>query len=132
MHAQNAAAAYATTMKTTLEPRGVELKAFLRINGRLIAAKDNAKASVAEVAGAIHQNNQLWTILATDVASEGNTLPKPLRAQILSLAIYSQKMGRAILRGEANLSALTDVNSTIIDGLSGKPGNDNDEIEGVA
>lgn len=122
MSHQNAATAYATMTQTMASPRSAELQAFLRVNGRLMAARNNPEIAFTDLADAIHMNTRLWTILATDVASEGNTLPDALRAQIVSLALYSQKTGRAVLRGEAELNDLIDVNSAITNGLSGKSG----------
>jgi flagellar protein FlaF len=121
MYATNAATAYANVATTVLDPRGIEQRIFQQANGRLMAARDPA-APFTILAEAIHINTQLWTLLAVDVLSDENTLPQSLRAQIASLAIYSQKTGRAVLQGNATVDDLIEINSAMIAGLDGDPG----------
>lgn len=71
---------------------------------------------------AVDKNNQLWTILAADLASEGNALPDELRANLLSLADFSLRHGHAVLARKATVDALIDVNMSIMKGLRGKVG----------
>lgn len=132
MHNHNVAAAYAKTAQTTLAPKGVELKAFMRVNGQLMAASNNPNTPMTELAKAVHLNTQLWNILAVDVASDENALPKETRAQIISLALYSQKTGLSVLRGDVGVDALIEVNRPIIDGLSGKSTSEQDMMQGAA
>ncbi len=120
MYASNAAAAYAKVTKSVLGPRDIELRIFRQTNGKLMAARDNPNAPFSDLADAVHVNTQLWTMLAVDVLSDENTLPDTLRGQIASLAIYSQKTGRAVLRKEADINDLIAVNQTIIAGLDGE------------
>lgn len=128
---RSAASAYAKVTKSTAAPRSVEYQAFLQVNGRLMAAKRNPDTPFGELAEAVYQNSRLWTILAADVALEENPLPLPLKAQIISLALYSQKTGKAVLRGEADLSDLIDVNTAITNGLRGQTGTE-DSMKGAA
>lgn len=121
MYASNAAAAYASVTTNILGPRDIEQRVFQQVNGQLMAVRDDPHGHFSEVAGAVHANTQLWTMLAVDVLSDDNTLPLTLRGQIASLAIYSQKTGRAVLRGEAKIDDLIDVNRAMIDGLDGVP-----------
>lgn len=122
MHASNAASAYANVATSVLDTRGIEQRIFQQTNGRLMAARDTPGASFAQLAEAVHVNTQLWTMLAVDVLSDENTLPKTLRGQIASLALYAQKTGRAVLREEAKVDELIDLNRAIIAGLSGDTG----------
>jgi len=122
MFAPSAAAAYAKVSRNVLGPRTVEQKAFQRVTGLLQAMEDEVDVSTVRLAEAIHTNSQLWTILATDAASEANGLPPALRAQIISLAVYSQKTGRAILRKEGQLDDLIQINRAMMAGLDGDPG----------
>lgn len=119
MFAPNAAAAYAKVSQKVLGPRGIEKKAFQQVTGLLQAASDDPTLSTATLAEAIHNNSQLWTLLATDASSEANALPPAFRAQIISLAIFSQKTGRAVLRKEAQIDDLIEVNRAIMAGLDG-------------
>jgi len=122
MFATNAAAAYAKVSNSVLGPRSVEQKVFQQVTGLLNAANASTNISTAQIAEAVHKNSQLWTILATDAASEENALPPALRAQIISLAIFSQKTGRAVLRKESKLDELIEVNRAIMAGLDGDAG----------
>jgi len=119
MHAPNAASAYAAVSSNILEPRSIEQRVFQQTNGRLLAAKDDPGPSSAHLAEAVFINSQLWTMMAVDVLSDENTLPESLRAQIASLALYSQKAGRAVLRSEASIDELIDINRAMIAGLGG-------------
>lgn len=125
MHVPNAASAYASVTTSILDPRGIEQRVFQQTNGRLMAARDTPGASFAQLAEAVHANTQLWTMLAVDVLSDENTLPKTLRGQIASLAIYAQKTGRAVLREEAKVDELIDLNRAMIAGLGGDTGTAN-------
>jgi flagellar protein FlaF len=122
MPVPNAAAAYAKTSRKLLSPRGIEEKAFQQVTGMLQAVNGIANAPTAKLAEAIHNNTQLWTLLATDAASDANALPPALRAQIISLALYTQKTGRAVLRKEAELDDLIQINRAIMAGLDGARG----------
>ena len=72
----------------------------------------------ASVAGALHDNRRLWTRLAADVAGPGNGLPQALRAQIFYLAEFTSHHSRRVLRGEAGLQPLIDVNTAVMRGLA--------------
>jgi len=122
MYANNAASAYATVTTTVLAPRDIEQRIFQQTNGRLMAVRDDPALPFSALADAIYQNTRLWTMLAVDVLSDENTLPKTLRGQIASLAIYSQKTGRAVLKGDAKIDDLIEVNRSIIAGLGGDTG----------
>lgn len=130
MYASQAAAGYAKVTTNVLGPRSVEQKIFQRTTGLLMAANENPSASMAQIAEAVYKNSQLWTLLAVDASSDQNALPPKLRAQIISLAIFSQKTGRAVLRGEAGLGDLIEINSAIMAGLDGDPGS-HDHLERV-
>lgn len=115
----SAAAAYAKVSTTILGPRSIEQKAFQQVTGLLSAVNEGENVPMARIAEAIHRNSQLWTLLAADAATAENALPPALRAQIISLALYSQKTGHAVLRKEASLDALIEINTAIMTGLDG-------------
>ena len=64
-------------------------------------------------------NRRMWLALQADCASDANQLPDAFRAGIISLAIWVDKHSRKVLRHEADIVPLVDVNRTIMDGLSG-------------
>ena len=66
---------------------------------------------------AIHKNNELWTILAADLADPGNMLPNETKAGLLSLAGFVLRQGHAILSGKGTTDMLVDINLSIMKGL---------------
>lgn len=116
MNAQlTAQRAYAQTAGPIRTPRGLEYEAFARITHRLKSASESG--AMGPLATAIHQNRQLWTLLATDVADPGNGLPDDLRARIFYLAEFTDHHSRKVLRQQANAQPLLDINTSIMRGL---------------
>lgn len=116
--AQNAYAAGRTPVRT---PRGTEYALFEIVTARLARAADPS-APMTQRAAALHDNRQLWTTLATDVATDGNGLPQKLRAQLFYLAEFSLLKSSAALRDPSAITALIDVNRAVMRGLDGKAG----------
>jgi len=80
----------------------------------------DAKSSGAKgtpLVDVIDRNRRLWSMLAGDCISDGNQLPKELRAQIVSLAIWVSKYSGDVMRQGAPLDPLIDVNRNIMQGL---------------
>lgn len=118
MNAMNLAlAAYSTSAAPARTPRTTEYEAFARITRLMQSANSAASNPFADRARAIHENRRLWNILATDVASEGNTLPRELRAQIFYLAEFTDLHSRKVLKQNADLQPLIDINTAIMRGL---------------
>ena len=116
--------AYGQASTPTRTPRGVEYEVFARITRRLVAAaRRDRRSGFPEIARAVQDNRQLWTILAADVAGEGNSLPKELRARIFYLAEFTFAHSRKVLNDKADLKPLIEVNTAIMRGLrAGGPG----------
>ena len=66
---------------------------------------------------AVDKNNQLWTILASDLADPDNALPDEVRAGLLSLAGFSLRHGHQALAGKVSLAPLIDINMAMMRGL---------------
>ncbi len=115
--------AYAQVTAIDPSERNVEYRAFSRITRALSSNPDPKTADFPALADAIHKNNQLWSIIATDVASDENALPADLRARLFFLAEFSLQHGRKVLAGTENAAPLIEVNTTIMRGLRtpGKP-----------
>lgn len=96
-------------------PRQAEHGVLSAVTARLRDADPERPASVA---GALHDNRRLWTRLAADVAEADNGLPEGLRARIFYLAEFTNHHSRRVLRGEAGLQPLIDVNTAIMRGLA--------------
>lgn len=75
---------------------------------------------VNDIIRAGHANTELWIALASDLASSGNTLPDQLKANLISLAIFSIKHGHRVLSEDASLQPLLDINLHIMKGLRGE------------
>ncbi len=107
--------AYAQTANPIRTPRGLEYEAFARITHKLKSAAEGGKISA--LAAAVHQNRQLWTLLASDVADPLNGLPTDLRARIFYLAEFTNQHSRKVLHREATIQPLIEVNTAIMRGL---------------
>jgi len=111
--------AYSSSAQSPLRTdRSAEYQAFSEIIRRLSRAGRPNDGKFAELAAAIHDNRSLWTILASDVASTDNALPEALRAQIFYLAEFTDQHSRKVLRGEADVGVLIEINTAVMRGLS--------------
>lgn len=84
------------------------------------AAASRGTKGYTDLVAALHENRQLWTVLAANVAEEDNELPDALRAQILSLANFTFKHTSGVLSKRQSVSPLIEINAAIMRGLSGK------------
>jgi len=114
LQAQNAYGQGAQPIRT---PRGAEYDAFAQITSRLKSSAVKGKAGFADLARAIHDNRRLWTALAADAGSEGNALPKELRARIVYLAEFTRLHSARVLTDGASIEPLIDINAAIMRGL---------------
>jgi flagellar protein FlaF len=116
-----AQSAYAPASPATHTPRDIEYHAFAYVTGRLAEARDGADATggLSRIAEAMFDNVRLWSTLAADVASEGNQLPKALRAQIIGLANFARTHMNKVLSGDESIDALIEINMAIMKGLRG-------------
>ena len=97
-------------------PRDIEYDAFARTTRQLQQAADGH----GSLAAAAHVNTQLWQILACDLAEAGNGLPEPLRAGLLSLALFSIRHGQGVMTRGVSPAPLIDINLSIMKGLRGE------------
>ena len=109
--------AYSEAAAPTRTPRGTEYDIMAKVTHRLIAAARQGRKGFAELSRAVHDNRQLWTLLAVDVANKDNELPEALRAQIFYLAEFTQLHSRKVLRREATVAPLVEINSSVMRGL---------------
>ncbi len=101
-------------------PRDLEYRLFGQVTRALIHASTVDKADVATRIDALDWNRRLWSTLATDCSDPDNVLPKPLRAQIISLSLFISRHSSAIMRGEEDFETLIDINRMMMQGLSGQ------------
>lgn len=97
-------------------PRDTEYDAFSRVTHMLQASlKDPMRAAQAAQA-----NCELWGVLASDLAEPENAHDDNLKAQLISLAIFSIRHGYKVMNGEAGAEALIEINTSIMRGLRGQ------------
>lgn len=109
--------AYGEAAAPTRTPRGLEYDVMARVTHRLLSSARKGRKGFADLSRAIHDNRQLWTILAADVADRNNPLPEDLRARIFYLAEFTQTHSRLVLRREAPVAPLIEINSAVMRGL---------------
>jgi len=108
-------AAYTSSAAPVRTDRSTEYDIFSRITQRLKSA-DPVK-NHAGMVSALHDNRQLWTLLAVDVADADNGLPQQLRAQLFYLAEFTLLHTSKILAGTGQIADLIDVNTSVMRGL---------------
>lgn len=100
-------------------PRSTEYEAFARVTRALrSAAGDDARKDPVMIR-ALHENRRLWILLAASVADPDNALPPELRARLFYLYEFTNVHTRRVLRGEAALDPLVDINTAVMAGLRG-------------
>ena len=107
---------YMAATRSTGMPRDVEYQVFCKVTGALNRAAADP-VDVSELATALNENLTLWRTIALDVIDADNGLPASLRAQLFYLFEFTQAHTPKILRREADVSALVDINTAIIRGL---------------
>lgn len=118
MHAQSMAQrAYAQSAGPTKTDRRAEYETIARTTHELKAAAERARADFPGLAGALHRNNRLWTILAADVADRENGLPKDIKARIFFLSEFTKRHSAQVLAGKASVTPLLEINTAILRGL---------------
>jgi len=114
-----AQSAYGQSRATVRSPRRIEYDAFAKVTSNIRAASDRGRLGFAELAEALHQNRQLWWIMASDVADQANALPDELRAQIFYLAEFTDQHTTKVLRNRDKADPLIEINTMIMRGLQG-------------
>ena len=117
---EQARQAYAPTQIAVRTARAVEAQLLTQITTRLRQASEGGLRSFSELASVIHDNRRVWTTLAVSVADRDNQLPSDLRASPFYLADFVERHSAAVLRGDAEINPLIDINSAIIRGLNGQ------------
>ncbi|MEL7258600.1 MAG: flagellar biosynthesis regulator FlaF [Pseudomonadota bacterium] len=114
LQAQNAYRDQTQSVKTHKE---TEFDAFARITSRLKRAASLGKNGFKELASALHDNRRLWTLLASDVASQSNALSPELRARILYLSEFIRQHSTQVLKQTESVDPLIEINTAIMRGL---------------
>jgi len=110
---------YAQTARSTGAPRQVEYRVFSQVTSRLSAAISGDATPFAELVEAMHDNLKLWLMLSSDLRSEENQLPTPLKAGLLNLAEFTRVETARVLDGEGDPAIFIEINTAVMRGLRG-------------
>lgn len=123
MRLQNTArSAYAQPGAPLRSPRSLEYDLLARMTHGLRVSWETRRQDFPALADAIAANCHLWSTLAADVATPGNALPQALRAQLLYLYQFVEQHSRKILNNAGEVAVLIDINTAVMRGLRGDPG----------
>lgn len=120
------AALYGAASRALGTPRSIEHDVFSEVTARMRRAQSERNA-FADLAAALHDNRRLWFALATDIAGDGNNLPRDLRASLLGLAAFVESHTARVVAREAAPDILIDINASIMRGLRGDRGSAENE-----
>ncbi|WP_146592337.1 flagellar biosynthesis regulator FlaF [Puniceibacterium confluentis] len=112
--------AYSATVSSTRSERSTEYELIAQVTHRLKSAAQKEQRGFPQLAAALHDNGRLWTTLAVDVSSSENELPQELRARIFYLAEFIRHHTRRVLKGEAKVGPILEINVAVLRGLSGR------------
>jgi flagellar protein FlaF len=110
--------AYQRASAQAENPRDTEYRVFVAVTAGLIKAKAQGRDKLVEIAAALHKNRELWSLLAQDCANPENALPKPVRAQIISLSMWVSRHTSAVLQAGEDIEPLIDINRSVMQGLA--------------
>ena len=109
--------AYQQATARAENPREAEYRLFGQVTRALMSAAEADAADMHTRMDALDWNRRLWTALASDCSAPENTLPVPVRAQIISLSLWVSKYSRTVTREKAPLDPLFEINRNIMQGL---------------
>ncbi|MCA3245574.1 MAG: flagellar biosynthesis regulator FlaF [Azospirillum sp.] len=113
--------AYGRVQNATENPRSLEYRLLGQVTAALAKARDGQRGT-AEFVDAMLWNKKVWDAFIVDLSSEGNRLPKELRAQIIGIGLWVGRETIQVLDGTGDIDALINVNKTIMEGLAPQPG----------
>ena len=111
--------AYQRVLVATADPRSIEAEAFARVNRDLVRAQKYLDSDFPSFVKAVSRNLQLWTLITSDLAGDGNQLPDGLKAQLWKVSSFVRRHSMAILCNSvpAEVGVLTEINANMIYGL---------------
>lgn len=112
--------AYQRAATQSEAPRDLEYRVFGQVTAGLVKAREAGRTELGALARALQENQRFWTVLAADCAQPDNALAPPVRARIISLAIFVERHSRAVLREGADVDVLIDLNRSMMEGLAAR------------
>ena len=98
-------------------PRQTEYRLFAQVTLALMEAAKTDRSDIPARIDALDWNRRVWTVLSDDCHNPQNTLPLPLRASIISLAIWVGKHTSAVIRKTEDIEPLIEINRIVMQGL---------------
>lgn len=112
--------AYEQAVQRAENPREMEYRLFGQVTRALIEASQLDQTQTGRRMEALDWNRRMWTTFANACHAPDNQLPVPVRAQIISLALWVGRHTSAVMRREEDFGPLIDVNRLIMQGLNGQ------------
>ena len=112
--------AYQQAAQRSETPRDIEYRLFAQVTRALMDVKAKPHEDVAAWIDVLHWNRRVWATLADDCSSPSNALPEATRAHIISLSLFVHRHTSHVMRREADIEALIDINRMMMQGLSGR------------
>ncbi len=109
--------AYQRAQAMAERPRAVERRLMTEITREMRRASDEGLHSAA-LMPFLHRNREVWNALSAACAGTGNLLPAPMRASIISLALFVDRFTSHVIAGRESIDELITLNLSIIDGLA--------------
>ena len=109
--------AYQKVQRRVETPRETEYRLFTEVTRALNNAKSLPATDIAGRMKALDWNRRIWNFFALDCASENNALPQDLRASIVSLSMFVNRYTSQVIRENADIDPLIDINVTMMQGL---------------
>ncbi|WP_299372675.1 flagellar biosynthesis regulator FlaF [uncultured Tateyamaria sp.] len=113
---------YSEHAASTRSDRRAEYEVIARVTQQLRDAAVNSKSNFSAFASALHTNQKLWTALVVDVLDDANPLPPDLKARIVYLSDFTRHQTGQILRKNASVLPLLEVNMALLRGLKTESG----------
>jgi flagellar biosynthesis activator protein FlaF len=113
--------AYQQAAQRAETPRDVEYRLFAQVTRALLDVKSKPRDDFRAWIDVLHWNRRIWAALADDCAQPANALPEATRAQVISLSLFVHRTTSQVMRREADVDVLIDLNRTMMQGLSGRP-----------
>lgn len=115
---EQARQAYSPQNSALRTGRTAEHQLFTEATNRLRHTASQLPSGFAAFAEAIHANRAIWTHFAAHVADDHNALSEDLRARIFYLSEFTSFHSGKVLKGQASIEPLIEINIAMMRGLS--------------
>lgn len=121
-HAFNAQSVYGNTGRTIGSDRDVEVQVFQTAIARLKSFTGPDFKLTSDSAVVLSENLKLWDVLTVDLVHPDNDLDDQLVGQLIELGRFVRFHTHGLYAGMGTVDVLVDINTAILQGLLGRPG----------